>query len=585
LNIKIILIIHSNTFTLLYNLNYPINRRYKILKKKLFAPVVLSSALLVGSIPVNVFAQPVNSSEINSVQASKEWNEKASVPFFVKERVSEKFSSSSSSNALNYLKKNEDKTGIKNPDKNLKVKSVQKDELGMTHVRFNQAINGIPVEGSEVIVHFNKNHELVSVNGRTNQTLTDDAVATTAPISSKTALQTALSSVNAPEELTYEPTTDLVVYPFEKENRTAYKVNVNFMGDEPGNWFVYVDASSGKVIDKFNGLMHADEIKTQTGSGKGVHGDHRELHITRVKEAGSGTKFALADYSHENLEGIFTYDAKNDGTSSNDTLYTGNSAAFISDYDRAAVDAHYNSEKVYEYYLNEHGRNSLDGEGMAINSYTHFGNNYNNAFWNGRYMTYGDGDGEFFISLSAGLDVAAHEMTHGVISHTANLAYRNQSGALNESFADVFGALVDDSDWEMGEDIMAPAAKADGVTRLRSLSNPNSVVVSNAQRAAYGSGVYPDHMDEYYNMPLNVDNGGVHVNSSITNHAAYLIGQEIGRDKLGQIYYRALTVYLTQNSNFSEARQAIVQSAIDLYGEGSVEETAVQSGFDAVGIY
>jgi len=563
-----------------------INRGYKVLKKKFIVPVVLSSALLVGSIPVSsVFANPVDSKVVNSVQASKKWNEKASVPLFVKERFAEKFSSSTPSNALNYLKKNEVKTGIKNPGKNLKVKDTQTDELGMTHVRFNQSINGVNVEGSEVIVHINKDNEVVSVNGRVNQTIVDDTVDTTATLSIDAALKTALSSVKAPEELTYEPTAELVVYPFEGENHTAYKVNANFMGDEPGNWFVFVDAKTGKVIDKYNGLMHADEMKTQKGAGKGVHGDHRELHITQVKEPNSGTKFALADYSHKGLEGILTYDAKNDNSSANDTLYVGNSAAFIGDYDRALVDAHYNSEKVYDYYLNEHGRNSLDGKGMAIISRVHYGNNYNNASWNGRWMTYGDGDGEFFISLSAGLDVAAHEMTHGVITHTANLVYRNQPGALNESFADVFGALVDDDDWEMGEDIMAPAAKADGVTRLRSLSDPNSVVVSNAQRAAYGSGVYPAHMDEFYHMPLNVDNGGVHVNSSITNHAAYLIGEEIGREKLGKIYYRALSVYLTPNSDFSDARKAIVQSAIDLYGEGSAELTAVKSGFDAVGIY
>ncbi|CAH0289835.1 Thermolysin [Peribacillus simplex] len=558
------------------------------MKKKFILPVALSSAMLVGSIPVSsVFAQPADSKVINSVQASKEWNEKASVPLFVKERFAEKFSSSTSSDAFNYLNKNESKTGINNPNKNLKVKSVQKDKLGMTHVRFNQSVNGVNVEGSEVVVHFNKNNEVVSVNGRINKTISDKAVDTSASLSGDAALKTALSSVNAPEELTYEPTTELVVLPFEGENYTAYKVNVNFMGDDPGNWFVFVDANTGKVIDKYNGLMHADEMKTQKGAGKGVHGEHRELHITQVKEPNSGTKFTLADYSHENLEGIVTYDAKNDNTSSNDTLYVGNSAAFIGDYDRALVDAHYNSEKVYEYYLNEHGRNSLDGEGMAIISKVHYGNNYNNASWNGRWMTYGDGDGVFMTSLSAGLDVAAHEMTHGVITHSANLVYRNQSGALNESFADVFGALVDNSDWEMGEDIMAPAAKADGVTVLRSLSNPNSVVVSNEQRRAYSTngGVYPDHMDEFYNMPASVDGGGVHVNSSITNHAAYLIGQEIGREKLGQIYYRALTVYLTPNSDFSDARQAIVQSAIDIYGESSEEEAAVQSGFDSVGIY
>ncbi len=98
------------------------------------------------------------------------------------------------------------------------------------------------------------------------------------------------------------------------------------MGDEPGNWFVFVDAKTGQVIDKYNGLMHADENKTQKGVGKGVHGDHRELHITQVKEPKSGTKFALADYSHANLGGIITYDAKNDTTSSNDTIHVGNSA-------------------------------------------------------------------------------------------------------------------------------------------------------------------------------------------------------------------------------------------------------------------
>ena len=555
------------------------------MKKKWIVPVFLTSAMLLGSVPVS----DVSAETKISSQGNKVWNEKANVPIFVKERLANKFSSSTPSNAMNFLKNNQNKVGIRNIDKNLKVKNVEKDELGMTHIRFNQSVNGLNVEGAELIVHFNENNEVVSVNGRLNQTIADTELDTAATLSSEAALKAALTSVHAPEaeEMTYEPTTELVVYPFEGENHIAYKVNVNFMGEDPGNWFVFVDAKSGEIIDQYNALMHADELKTQKGSGKGVHGAHRELHISRVKEEKSGTKFLLADYSHANLAGIETYDAKNDNTSSNDTLYVGNSASFISDYDRAAVDAHYNSEKVYEYFLNEHGRNSLDGKGMAIISKVHYGNNYNNASWNGRWMTYGDGDGEFMISLSAGLDVAAHEMTHGVITNSANLVYRHQSGALNESFADVFGALVDDDDWEMGEDIMAPAAKAAGMTVLRSLSNPNSVVVTNEQRRAYSTngGVYPDHMDEYYHMPTSVDGGGVHVNSSITNHAAYLIAQDIGRQKLGKIYYRALTVYLTPNSDFSDARMAIVQSAVDLYGEGSAEETAVHSGFDAVGIY
>ncbi len=181
-------------------------------KKKFIVPVVLSSAMLVGSIQAsNVFAQPVNPS---NVQASKVWNEKASVPLFVKERHAAKFSSSTATNALTYLEKNEAKTGIKNPNKKLKVKSTQKDELGMTHVRFNQTVNGVNVEGSEVIVHFNEDNEVVSANGRINQTITDNAVDTTASLSSDAALKTALSTVNAPEELTYEPTSELVVLSF-----------------------------------------------------------------------------------------------------------------------------------------------------------------------------------------------------------------------------------------------------------------------------------------------------------------------------------------------------------------------------------
>ncbi|WP_188454939.1 M4 family metallopeptidase [Virgibacillus oceani] len=551
------------------------------MKKKYIVPAVLSSALLVGSFSVSdVLAKPHESSSISSVQAQKVWNKNANTPIFVKEKFTEKHAASDTSNALNYLKKNEKIIGVKNPGENLKVKSVQEDDLGMTHIRFNQTKNGVPIEGAEVIVHFNKKNEIVSVNGHHNKAAANNAIDTAASIKADKALELAKSSVKAPETLAYEPTSDLVVYPFEGKNSLAYKINVNFLGDEPGNWFVFVDANTGEVIDKYNALLHADEIKTKPhkGVGEGVHGDHRQLHTTMEIQSGQGTTFKLYDESHENLEGIYTFDY-NTGS-----LFKNKSSSWKDEYQRPAVDAHYNSETVYEYYLNEHGRNSLDGEGMAIKSYVHFGNNYNNAFWNGRYMTYGDGDGEYMVPLAAGLDVAAHEMTHGVISHSANLQYRFQPGALNESFADVFGALIDEEDWELGEDIMAPTAKAEGRIALRSLSNPDQFPVSEA-RAPYGDGMYPEHMDEFYDMPINVDNGGVHVNSSITNHAAYLIGQQIGKHKLGQIYYRALTVYLTPTSDFSDARNAIVQSAADIYGEGSTEVEAVENGFDEVGIY
>ncbi|WP_312471428.1 M4 family metallopeptidase [Neobacillus sp.] len=548
------------------------------MKNKLIAPIVLSTVLLAGSIPFsNVLAKQPE--ETAAISVTKKWSEKANVPIFVREKQLEKRNASNASDALNYLEEKKEQLGIKNPKAEFQEKNTNKDHLRMTHVRFNQTKNGVPVEGAEVIVHYNENNQIVAVNGSVNTDLDNLNLNTKPEVNSENALAVAKKSVDAPAQLQYDPTTELVVYPFEGEHSLAYKVNVNFHGKEPGNWFVFVDAHTGKVIDQYNAIMDADEINTQTGNGTGVLGAHRLLHISQKKNPKEGTVFQLADYAHNNLGGIFTYDAPTG------SLFTSNSASFKKDYDRAAVDAHYNSEKVYHYYLDEHGRNSLDDKGMAINSYVHYGTNYNNAFWDGRQMTYGDGDGSYMISLSAGLDVAAHEMTHGVTTNTANLQYRFQPGALNEAFSDIFGALIDDANWEIGEDIMGPGAKADGRESLRSLSDPSKYRVG-AAYVAYGNGKgkYPSHMNEFYDLPRNLDNGGVHINSSIINHAAYLTAQDIGREKLGKIYYRALTTYLTPTSDFSAARKSIIQSAVDLYGEGSSEVAAAANGFNKVGI-
>ncbi|RIW31835.1 peptidase M4 family protein [Bacillus salacetis] len=550
------------------------------MNKKMIAPLVLSAGLISASLPYsNVLAvQPGSKLE---QAAQKQWNDKANVPLFVKETHTAKRPAATSSDALNYLQENKTKLNLKNPKAELKAKKAEKDELGMTHVRFNQTKNGVPVEGAEVIVHYNAENEITSINGSHNKQVEKSNLDTTPVVSLSEALNTAKSSVKAPAILDQRPTAELVIYPFEGENYLAHKVNISFLGEEPGNWFIFIDAKTGNVIDKYNAIMHADKIKTISGVGLGVLGDLRRIHISTDQKPRQGTLFQMADFSHKGLEGIITYDYSNNRLE----VFEGRGAAFMSDHDRPAVDAQFNSETVYNYYLNEHGRNSLDGEGMPIQSVVHYGEDYNNAFWNGTYMVYGDGDGEFMVPLSAGLDVAAHEMAHGVTSNSAGLVYRFQSGALNEAFSDIFGALIDDSDWEMGEDIMAPAAKESGRDALRSLSDPSRFPVG-ADYVPYGNGdgMYPSHMDEYYDLPSNLDNGGVHINSSIINHAAYLTAQDIGRDKLGKIYYRALTVYLTPDSDFSHARESIIQSAVDLYGEGSPEALAAAGGFDSVGI-
>jgi thermolysin len=279
--------------------------------------------------------------------------------------------------------------------------------------------------------------------------------------------------------------------------------------------------------------------------------------------------------------GVFTYDAKNRQQLPG-SLWADADNVFNAAYDGAAVDAHFYAGKTYDYYKSVFNRNSYDNKGAALKSTVHYGRNYNNAFWNGSQMVYGDGDGSTFIPLSGGLDVVAHELTHAVTDFSSDLIYQNESGALNESMSDIFGTLVEfhannNPDYEIGEDIYTPGTPNDA---LRSMSNP----------AKYQD---PDHYSVRYTG--TGDNGGVHINSGIINKAAYLLAvggthygvtvPSIGNAKVGAIYYRANTVYLTASSNFSQARAALVQSAADLYGAGSAEVNAVNKSYDAVGVY
>ena len=194
-------------------------------------------------------------------------------------------------------------------------------------------------------------------------------------------------------------------------------------------------------------------------------------------------------------------------------------------------------------------------------------------------MVYGDGDGSAFSSLGACLDIVAHELTHGVIENTSNLEYRNQSGALNESFADIMGAMVDRGDWLLGEDctIQSPGY-------VRSMSAPET-----------GLPYQPGHMNGYRHMPDTEagDWGGVHINSGIPNRAAYLmaeglgtegLGESIGRAKTEKIFYRGFTTYLLSTSEFVDARAATIQAAKDLYGSNSQEQQSVAAAWDAVGV-
>ncbi len=222
------------------------------------------------------------------------------------------------------------------------------------------------------------------------------------------------------------------------------------------------------------------------------------------------------------------------------------------------------------------GATRSNGQGGNVLSIVNFvdddGNEMDNAFWNGEFMVYGNGD-EGFKPLAGDTDVGGHEMSHGVIGSTAKLVYRNQSGAVNEHFADVFGVLIDADNFTLAEDIVQPAAYPSGA--MRDMEDPH-----NGGRELGDRGWQPDHMRELYTG--TGDNGGVHINSGIPNRAFFLIATELGRNRAGAIYYRALTTYLTASSEFIDLRRGVLNATSDLEGDAAAQTVA--QAFDAVGI-
>lgn len=243
-----------------------------------------------------------------------------------------------------------------------------------------------------------------------------------------------------------------------------------------------------------------------------------------------------------------------------------------------------------DFYLQIFDRASVDGSGMRLDGYVHRGVNYNNAFWDGQQMVFGDGDGVMFTDLTGSIDVIAHELTHGVTEFTSGLEYHNQPGALNESISDVFGSLVkqyslmqtaDQADWLIGNDIFTPGIEADA---LRSLKDPGSAF----DNPLMGRDPQPDHMRKFVQRPDtdDGDNGGVHINSGIPNKAFYLAAVSIGGfawEAPGHIWYESLKAS-NRTTQFQEFADTTSAKAGELYGNGSGEQLAVVSAWREVGI-
>jgi Zn-dependent metalloprotease len=255
--------------------------------------------------------------------------------------------------------------------------------------------------------------------------------------------------------------------------------------------------------------------------------------------------------------------------------------------DVAVNEAYDGAGLTYDLYWRAYERDSLDGKGMPLNSTVHYQKAYDNAFWDGQRMVYGDGDDDLFNRFTVAVDVIGHELTHGVTQYTCNLTYRGQSGALNESLSDVFGSLVkqwqrgdaaSDADWLIGQGLFTP--KVNGAA-LRSMKDPGTAY----DDPILGKDPQPGHMRDYA-VTLE-DAGGVHINSGIPNHAFFLAAVAMGGyawERAGRVWYIAARDRFTTGTDFQGAAKITHAVAGALYGEGSDEQKAVQYGWESVGI-
>ena len=478
--------------------------------------------------------------------------------------------------------------GIKFED--LQLVSSSKDVQGNLHLKYLQTKNGIEVYGGELFFHLTKG-KVKSLNGHLYQPLENNQEAN---ISEERAIQLALQHVSQ-ESLLQEAgmtgailnlqknTARKIYYPFRGTTYLAYEtvVRPNLLE----RWVYFIDALEGKVIDRYAHTCTLDGVfKTRA---KDLNGKQQEIIISQV-----GANYFLIDPSKSMFDAqrsempnnpvgaIWTIDANNSRINERSFNFSHVTSTDGLSWSPSGVSAHFNASLCYDYYEKTFKRNSLNNGGGTIISVINIadedGGGMDNAYWNGEFMGYGNGrDG--FKPLAGALDVAGHEMTHGVIENTAKLEYRNQSGAMNESFADIFGAMIDREDWTLGEDVVKTSVFPSGA--LRSLSNPN-------QGGRNDPGYQPKNMSQYVflrDIPSE-DNGGVHVNSGITNHAYYLFATSPGmsKEKAEQVFYHTLTNYLTRTSKFLDLRLGVIQSARDLYGNN--EAQAAANAFDAVGI-
>ena len=479
------------------------------------------------------------------------------------------------------------------------------DEIGMTHHRFQMHHDGVPVSAAELIIH-EQNGFVKSFNGRWVENL---EVAGSVALSKSEAIDLALAATPADQyiwdnpsaeslhkhahhdhEATFFPDPELVYYnPSYNQDREAYKLAYSMIitADEPiFRKQVVIDASTGAVLHQFDVMCTTNVPATAETKYHGT--------VTIMTDSIAPDSFILRETTRG--YGIETY---NDNNPNGDVIITGNgtevNAAIFSDsdnywntvntaQDEVANDAHYSAQVTFDLFDQEFNYVGIDGDSMALINIVHVGNGMVNAFWNGSWASYGDGSGTW--SPLTSLDVVGHEFTHGITGNTAGLIYMNESGALNESFSDIFGTMVEfrgdpnTADYLIGEDF---DGASDG---FRNMLDPNADDNPDTYRGDYWEfGAF--------------DNGGVHINSGVQNYWFYLLSEggsgtnddnfnynvmPLGQDTAGLIAFRNLRYYLTQSSQFIDARRGSVLAAEDLFGECSFQSEQTKNAWRAVGV-
>ena len=549
-------------------------------------------------VPMPSVDYPTKSTKVEMVHAPK-----TGMPILIKSEAQAAYKSLNSEQAVTkvtygFLTEIQEYLCIDQAAQEFQIAKQKTEESGHHHIRLQQHYEAIPVYGADLTVHISPEGKMTMM-GRSQPSpstlnLSSNISIDDARASAIEDVQQYTTYVEMTEEQKdmlhyHEPINELVIYP-DPNIFGAFKlahhltVRPNFMD----RYEYFVDAHTGEVIHSFNhtcSLVPVDGPATTTATDlNGVsrtintyeyQGNFYLFDASRTMYTGTLTGLPMPGDG-----GIETYDFQNNSASTpggyTDISNTNNN--YNQSQFRIGVTAHYNAGECYEYFRQTHNRNSINGQGGDILSFVNVadedGNGMDNAFWNGEYMFYGSGN-TAFQPLAGALDVAGHEMSHGVIQNTANLIYEGESGAINEHIADVFGVMIDRDDWQLGEDITNSSAFPTGF--LRDMQNPN-----NGGNNLGDAGWQPDHMDDAYTG--SQDNGGVHINSGILNRAFFLMASQIGKEKAETIYFKALEDYLTRFSKFIDLRISVLEAAQTINGVTANDIADIESAFSQVGI-